>query len=429
MSSRRAFLGATAATALGVQASQSGAAESSQRRGWTLGKPIVTYWAGPGFPSGNAALTDADALQLRDGGWNFVWTNEQTLPIVERHGVRGLLTDPLLTPKSLEDAKKREALLAFVKRVRGQRGLYAYFLNDEPSASHFPALGRLVAFLREHDPAHLAYINLFPIGATNQQLGTEGDFTSAYQSYLDRFVDEVKPSLLSYDHYQFRVAGDTPHYFQNLGMVRKKALESGLPFMNIVQACTWSPIFRAPKESEMRYLYYTTLAYGGQGLSQYVYAHPGHSPGIATLDGKPTHVYEWLKPLNRDFAAIAEQLQPLRSLGTYHLGMLPPGTEALPVDFPFSLDPPLSVMELKPWERTRGVLIGAFGPARKNKSRPTHVVIVNIDYKTDATFTVRAPGEMDVFDPADDKWSSTGKRTAELPLKGGGGVLVRLRTR
>src|SRR5687768_8594407 len=84
-------------------------AAEAPRSGWKIGTPIVTYWAGPGFPSGDPPLTDAAARLLADGGWNLIWCQEKTLPIVERHGLRALLTDPLLTPASLDDPKKREA--------------------------------------------------------------------------------------------------------------------------------------------------------------------------------------------------------------------------------------------------------------------------------------------------------------------------------
>jgi hypothetical protein len=201
---------------------------------------------------------------LGEGGWNLIWCQEGSLPVVERHRLRGLLTDPLLTPASLDDPAKRAELEALVSRVRHQPALYAYFLGDEPKADHFPGMGRLVRFLREKDPAHLAYTNLFPIGATNEQLGTTGDPGTAYQAYLDQFVSQVKPALLSYDHYQFQVVGDTPGYFQNLALVHRKAVAEGIPFLNIVQACTWSPAFRAPNEAQMRYLHFTTLAYGGK---------------------------------------------------------------------------------------------------------------------------------------------------------------------
>ena len=159
--------------------------------------------------------------------------------------------------------------------------MYCYFITDEPSAQAFPALGKLVAYLRERDPAHMAYINLFPTYATNEQLGTTGDQVTAYREHLRQFVDVVQPELLSYDHYQFATDGDIDGYFLNLAMVRATAQEAGMPFLNIVQACSWTPSRRVPTGDEMRYLVYTTLAYGAQGISYYVYCCQGHTGGIA----------------------------------------------------------------------------------------------------------------------------------------------------
>ncbi len=400
------------------------AAEDTPRSTWQVGDPIVTYWAGPGFPSG-PPLTDPAARRLVEGGWNLAWCQEDSLPVAERHGLRALLTHPLLTPASLDDPTKRAELEALVERVRRRPAFYAYFLGDEPKADRFPGLGRLVRFLRERDPAHLAYTNLYPIGATNEQLGTTGDPVTAYREYLDQFVRTVRPALLSYDHYQFQVVGDTPGYFRNLAMVRRKALAEGLPFLNIVQACTWSPAFRAPNEAQMRYLHYTTLAYGGQGISHYVYSHPGHTPGIVDEAGSPTPVYGWLKELNRDFRLIAGELRSLRSLGAHHAGMLPPGAEPLPEEAAFTLDPPLPEAEFKPLKPVTGVLLGTFGRARGGSA--SHVLVVNLDYESERVIRLRGPGALEVFDPGTGRWSRTGGRTAELRLAGGGGKLVRLR--
>ena len=100
--------------------------------------------------------------------------------------------------------------------------------------------------------------------------------------------------------------------------------------MNIVQACTWTPAFRIPVPAEERYLTYTTLAYGGQGISHFVYTTSREfSGGIALPNGKTTQLYEPLKTYNREFVAIAKELQPLTSLAVYHTGMLPMGTVAL----------------------------------------------------------------------------------------------------
>jgi hypothetical protein len=83
-----------------------------------------------------------------------------------------------------------------------------------------------VAYLRERDPAHMAYIDLFPTYASNEQLGTSGDQVTAYREHLRQFIDVVRPRLLSYDHYQFATDGDIDGYFLNLAMVRAAAQEA-----------------------------------------------------------------------------------------------------------------------------------------------------------------------------------------------------------
>jgi hypothetical protein len=386
---------------------------------WEVKTPIVTYWAGP-------AMTDAAAQQLADGGWNLVWCKESELDVAGRHHLRAQLTDPLLKPASLDDPVRRAALDALIERVKKNPALYCYFITDEPSASSFADLGRLVAHLKQHDPAHMAYINLFPTYASSEQLGTEGDTVTAYNEYLQKFIDIVKPYLISYDHYQFAAKSDMPDYFLNLALVRRAAMDANLPFLNIVQACTWTPSMREPDEAEMRYLVNTTLAYGAQGISYYVYSHPGHTPGIATLDGKPTRVYEWLSKLNREFAAVASQVHSLHSIGVYHTGMMPPGAVPLPDNSPFTIDPPIPSMEFIPSERVKGVLLGCFGKSG-DLSQVTHVFVVNLDYMLDASLTICGPGALEEFDSTTQKWASCHDKRVTLNLPPGGGKLIRVR--
>jgi hypothetical protein len=382
---------------------------------WKVGTPIVTYWAGP-------PMTDKVARQMAEGGFNLVWCSEKELDVAERHGLRAQLQDALLSPAALDDAAQRARLDALIDRVRKHPALYSYFITDEPNAAAFPPLGRLVAYLRQRDPAHLAYINLFPTYANNDQLGTRGDTVTAYREHLRRYVEIVKPALVSYDHYQFATDGDLDGYFLNLAMIRQAAQGAAVPFLNIVQACSWTPVRRVPQADEMRYLVYTTLAYGAQGISYYVYCYPGHTGGIAQADGTPTPIYRALATLNREFVAIAEELQQLKSLAVCHAGMMPPGAKPLPADAPFRLDPPAPSLDYHPPERVRGVLLGYFG----NANKPSHVVVVNLDYQKEAVLTLVGPDRLDAFDTTTGKWSPVGSPRAELRLPPGGGKLVRI---
>ncbi len=382
-------------------------------------------------------MDDAAAKQLKDGGWNVVWCNEKELDVAQRHGLRGLLNDPLIYNAAhnavLDDPKQRELLDAFIDRVKKHPALYAYHLRDEPSAGHFAHIGKVVAYIRERDPAHVSYINLFPIYANNEQLGNKGEPVAAYQEHLKQYVETVRPNLLSYDHYQFTNSGDEPNYFRNLAMIRESSLSAGVPFMNIVQASCWVPDSsaipwapRVPNGDEMRYLVYTTLAYGAQGISYYVYSYPKHEGGIALADGTPTPLYHALKPLNREFVAIAQELQPLKSLGVYHSGMQPPGAVALPEDAPVSFDPPVPTIDYPSGARVQGVLLGHFGSPDRSLSK-THLMVVNLDYKAERTVGLKSASPLEVFDATTGKWSPLDGPRAELRLAGSGGKLVRVK--
>ena len=384
-------------------------AEPAARASWQVGTPIATYWAGP-------SLTDAVAQQMVEGGFNLVWCrSEKELDVAHRHGLRGLFFNRLISPASLDDPNRCEQLAALISRIGRHPALYAYHLVDEPNASQFPSLGKLVAYLRERDPLHLAYINLFPTYANNQQLGTKGDVVTAYKEHVRRYVEQVKPSLISYDHYQFRLKGDTDQYFLNLAMIRRAAQEAGVPFLNIVQACTWAPdVIRVPKPDELRYLVYSTLAYGAQGISYYVYACANHHGSLVSLDGTPGPLYHAVKAYNREFVAIARELQPLHSLGVYHTSMREPGCEPPPADALFHLD-----FRQSP-ALPRGFLLGFFGAVE----RATHVVVVNLDYTAEVRTSLVGPGELERFDATTAQWTSAKKAVIELILQPGGGRLV-----
>ena len=393
------------------------ASKAPQR--WQVGEPIATYYAGP-------AITEPVARQMKEGGFNLVWCSEAEMDTAQRHELRVLLRDALLRPETLDSPAELAKLDALIARVKNHPSLYAYWIIDEPGAALFPGLGRLVAYLRGQDPAHLADINLFPTYANNDQLGVKGTTEAAYREYLHQFIETVKPDLLSYDHYHFAVGHDSDQYFLNLGLIRQAALDAGIPFLNIVQGCSWDPSMRVPNGDEMRWLNYTSLAYGAQGLSYYVYGYPKHEGGMARADGTTTPQYEAARVLNREFVAIAAQLQPLRSLGAYHVGKAYRGAEPLPASSLFRLDTGAPGLDPLPAD---GMLLGCFGkPGSTGKpAGPTHVLVVNLDYRNAVRTALTGPGPLEVFDLLRRAWKPTGGPRATLVLPPGGGVLVRVR--
>ena len=435
------LLGAVACRASDTSAS--GAARGRPMgSNWEIGDPITGYYQGPGGGDGQfESMTPGVAARLNDEGFNLVWCqDEDDLDAAHAQGHRALFFPPELgdqgaIPGYLDDPARRAGLDAMIERVKNHPAMYAYYLGDEIFGGEFQACGRLVAYIRERDPNHMALINLFPTYAGASQLGISGpghpnDTETAYREYLRQFVDVVKPDLISYDHYNLYTegaideegadlhAGNT--YFMNLALAREAALYGGIPFVNVVQACSVAPTHRIPNGADGRFLAYTTLAYGGQGLFQFVYiatSDPAFKGGVVNVNGTLTPLGQALQKIHPEFVAVGLEVQPLTSLAAYHLGAVPSGAVGLPADAEFTVDPPVSA------KRERGILLGYFGA----NDNPTHVLAVNLDYTRAITTTVIAPELLEVFNATSRTWSAaSGGSRAQVSLLRGGGKLMRL---
>ena len=196
---------------------------------WTVGTPIVTYWAGPGYDS-SVPLTETAARQMADFGINLVWASSAAeVDLAGRFGLRAMYQNrTVLVPEYLDGGTLQQHIDRAVGELRTKPAMYAYFLADEFSPKRFAPLRSLKDYLDKLDPDHVAYMDIFPTyGAPIEGLD--------YMTYLNRYVDTVKPALLSYNHYQFRIGADWSGYLDNLAIIREKAKSKAIPFMNVVQ--------------------------------------------------------------------------------------------------------------------------------------------------------------------------------------------------
>jgi hypothetical protein len=295
-------------------------------------------WCGPPlelFDDGRAAAIAAagftDVGPPCEGGRSRE-LNLRALDVAARHGLRLWLADHRFGIRATEAADWR-ALRAAVADYR-HPALGAYFVVDEPSAAAFPVVASIVAELRSAAPDRLAYVNLHPDYAPAAALGAPD-----YASYLDRFLAEVRPALLSYDYYPFREDGDRPSYFANLARIRDAAQASGLPFLVIVQAMPHGP-YRDPEEGELAWQVFHALAHGARGISYFAYWTPVDVAGAERWrfrhglveHGRPTRHHGEAARLNRRARAIAAQLGVARSLGVVDSrGRFAPGPPLGPI--------------------------------------------------------------------------------------------------
>lgn len=408
------------------------AAEPTLHSRWQVGEPMVTYWAGPGS---HTKLTDETAAQLKAGGWNVGWAKHaEELDLYDRHGLRVILEIGI---PDLEDTAQAEALDTLIQQIRQHPALYGYYLADEPGAGSFGKLAGVAAFLRERDSSHMTLTCLLPTYASDGQLQVSDDtaaraqvghpldfsgtdptdlVTARYVEHLRQFVTTTRPDLICYDHYHFQLAGDGSQYFMNLALVRNAAQSAGIPVVNVIQASSSiGEGLRGPNANELRWLTYTSLAYGVQGLAHFRYDTAFWKEPRENIT--PVTNFWAVSQLNRDFVAIARELQPLESIGAYHSGELPKGGVAIPADLPVKLK-----------GDSDQLLLGCFG---ETVEQVTHLLVVNKDYRLARTVQLTVPGQSVIFHAPTNSWrmDSNGlpfEQNLKLDLPAGGGVLVRM---
>ena len=238
----------------------------------------------------------------------------------------------------------------------------------------------------------------------------------AYRDHLKKYLEVVKPDLISYDHYHFLKTRDGGQYFLNLALIREAAQEARKPFLNIIQASTVEPSWRLPNASELRFLAFTTLAYGGRGISYFLYWGPKSQGGLYQ-DGKPSPLARSAADLNAEISRFGPVLLALDSTAVYHTTPLPYGTIAVPATAP--------VQFVCPGE----FVLGLFGSGGATKA----FMVVNRNYRKTATATLKVtlPGHrIQEFDRQTGQWSRGEEpgsaRTLKVELGPGDGRMFRV---
>jgi len=257
------------------------------------------------------------------------FVNVEDLPACEKLGLAALVPPDEKTAAAgrewlkLSDAQIDARVKAMAERSRTSKAVLGYFIMDEPGVTAFPTLAKVVAAVKRHAPGKLAYINLYPSYATvgapdRSQLGT-----ATYTEYLERFVREVRPQLLSYDNYMVEYSDDLADakkaavYFADLLEVRRVSLKHGLPFWNVVSCNQIRPLTTIPSPGNMALQAYTTLAAGGRGLSWFKYHQDAYHYAPIDNSGQKTLTWRYLQAINHQVRTLGPIVNRLRSTGVY----------------------------------------------------------------------------------------------------------------
>lgn len=238
-------------------------------------------------------------------------------------------------PNDWQDQVRR-----YVTTYSQHETLFGYMLRDEPNAAQFQQIAQVAAKFREADPAHCTCVNLFPIYASREQLGTE-----SYEEHLEQFLSIVDPDFLCYDHYPYMKHGpERTDFCQNLELARTAGLKHDRPYWIVILAA-WKEHFRQPTVGEMHWQVYSSLAYGIKGIFYFTYwpITPEYE-AIVDYEGKPGPLHAPIRQLNAEILQLGRTLLELKSTAVYHTGRtIPRGCTRLSNESPVSVpqDQPL----------------------------------------------------------------------------------------
>lgn len=349
----------------------------------------------------------------------------QNMALCEKLGLGVVVSEgPHLTGSDwmkLSDAEIDAYIKNMVKKAGKSKAIIGYHICDEPSALAFPALSKAVAAVKKYAPGKLATINLYPNYATiwqmNQiksQLGTK-----TYTEYLERFVNEVKPHVISYDNYMVEMSMDLENkdkaslYYTNLVEVHRIASKYKIPFWNVVSSNQIRPYTTIPSPANLAFQAYTSLAAGAAGIRWYTYH--GQAYGYNPLDKEENKTLTWwyLQEVNRQLSVLGPIIKQLTSTGVYFTGPAP--------DSSLPLLPGNWVQKV---ETEAPMMVGEFVSANGTK----YVMVVNLSLEKSAKFDLQtkiAQEEIWIVSAAENGHLVKASHKKGIWLTAGQGVLIK----
>lgn len=341
--------------------------------------------------------TDEDAdmryKELKEVGVNMTYTHH---PVHEVYNVNQLL-------RSLDAAHKHDIKvivilrpgqlgISMVEKTKDHPAVMGYNLVDEPGFGSFSQLANLRDKLKEMvDEDKIIMCNLFPNYAPDSFLGTSPtEDKSSYEVYVERYMDMIRPDVLSFDHYPFLADKTQDNHkiqlmLQNFSIIRLYGERYNVDTWGFVQNSSWQGT-RLPNDDELRFVVHFHLIFGLKSFSYFLYCQPDEKPGVEgvfegmiTYNGEKTDVYYRVQKQNQDINAMKGVFMKYD-----HKVFM---THNMPEEYVASIDQSLRVENYEGIDKIESdgkLLIGCF-----ERDGKTGFYVMNFDYEKGTKATIR----------------------------------------
>lgn len=286
----------------------------------------ITYYYGP---QGQDLCNEEYIKKIAECGFTSIpvegydpTINKTALGLLRKYGLTcsGLKDNRLIHAQTLTSQPEIDALV--YETVDDYKDYFdvikEWWIRDEPCATDFPALARVVDALRRIDPGREVMINLFPTYANSTQLGTK-----TYQEHLDQYIATVKPDYISYDHYHFQKNTTRKGFFENIEIIRDTAIANEIDPMLIIlltEHMGYADLTKYQIEWEVN----MCLTYGMKRVSYFTFwlcqslLNQGWSDACMDTTGKIYPHYYDVQEINKWLLPLGNELFDKTSTAVFH---------------------------------------------------------------------------------------------------------------
>jgi len=286
----------------------------------------ITYYYGP---QGQDLCNEEYIKKIAECGFTSIpvegydpTINKTALGLLRKYGMTcsGLKDNRLIHAQTLTSQAEVDAIV--FETVNDYKDYFdvikEWWIRDEPCATDFPAIARVIDALHRIDPERKSMINLFPTYASDKQLGTNG-----YQEHLDKYIETVKPDYISYDHYHFEKNQARKGFFENIEIVRDTAIANEIDPMLIIlltEHMGYADLTKYQIEWEVN----MCLTYGMKRISYFTYwlgaelLAEGWSNACMDTTGKIYPHYYDVQEINKWLLPLGNELFGKNSTAVFH---------------------------------------------------------------------------------------------------------------
>ncbi len=286
----------------------------------------ITYYYGP---QGQDLCNEEYIKKIAECGFTSVpiegydpAINKTALGFLRKYGLTcsGLKDNRLIHAQTLTSQSEIDALVTETVNDYSEYFdvIEEWWIRDEPCATDFAALARVIDALHRIDPERGTMINLFPTYANTTQLGT-----STYQEHLDKYIEIVKPDYISYDHYHFQKTTTRKGFFENIEIIRDTAINNELDPMLIIlltEHMSYADLTKYQIEWEVN----MCLTYGMKRVSYFTFwlcqslLDQGWSDACMDTTGKIYPHYYDVQEINKWLLPLGNELFDKNSTAVFH---------------------------------------------------------------------------------------------------------------